>query len=66
MAAFRDLESVILGEERELFVTSGFSQGSLVLLVEDIRDALEEEEWEDIGLEICRIHRTAKDVRGFP
>ena len=31
-----------------------------------IRNAFEEEQREDVGLEVCSIHRPAKNVRGFP
>src|ERR1019366_4674512 len=31
-----------------------------------IRDALEEQQREHVGLEICRIHRPAQNVRRFP
>jgi len=48
-----------------LFVAS-FIDDLLVLLVPDIADALEKQQRENVGLEVSRIHRTAKDVRGFP
>jgi hypothetical protein len=31
-----------------------------------VREALEEQEREDVSLEVCRIYRTAQDVGGFP
>lgn len=32
----------------------------------DIREPFEEQQREDVGLEVRRIHRPAQDVRGLP
>ena len=66
MATLRNLEAVVLREEGVLFVAAGLRQRRLVLLVVNVRDTLEEQQREDVGLEVGRIHRTAQDVRSFP
>ena len=66
MATFWNLEAVVLGKAGVFFVAAGLLQGRLVLLVVNVREALEEQEREDVGLEVRRIHRTAQDVRGLP
>ena len=66
VAALGDLEAVVLREQRVFFVAAGLVQGSLVFLVVDIRNAFEEQQREDVGLEVRGIHGTAQDVRRFP
>ena len=66
VAVLGDLKAVVLGEERGLFIAVELLQRSLVFLVMHIGDAFEEEQGEDIGLEVGRIHRSAEDIGGFP
>ena len=66
VAAFWHLEAVVLGEAGVFLVAPGFLQRRLVLLVMHVGEALEEQEREDVGLEVRRIHRPAQDVGGFP
>ena len=65
VAVFRDLEAVRLRKPGQLFV-AGFIDDLLVLLVPDVADALEEQQREDVGLEVSRIHRAAQDIGGLP
>lgn len=66
MAAFRNLEAVVLGELGEFHVAAGIFQGNGILFVIDIGEPLEEQQRKDIGLEIDRIDRTAQNVGGLP
>ena len=66
VAILRNLEAVVLRELGIFLVTAGFRQRRRIFLVIHIRDALEEEQREDVGLEIGRIHRAAQDIRGLP
>ena len=61
-----NLEAVVLREPGVFLVAAGFGQRGLVLLVMDVRDAFEEEQREDVGLEVGGIHRPPQDVRRFP
>lgn len=65
MAVLRNLEAVRLWKPGELFI-AGLVDDVLVFLVPDIAYALKEEQREDVGLEVSRIHRAAQDVGGFP
>lgn len=65
MAELGDLEAVRLGEQSQFGVAT-FLDDLGVFLVPDIADALEEEQWEDVGLEVSRVHRAAQDVGGLP
>jgi hypothetical protein len=60
------LIAAILGKERVFLVAARFRQSGLVLLVVDVRDPLEEQQRENVGLEVGRIHRSAQNVGGFP
>ena len=64
--SFGNLKAVVLRELGIFLVTARFRQGRRVFLVIDIRDSLEEEQREDVGLEVGGIHRAAQDVRGLP
>ena len=66
VAVLRHLEAVVLRKAGVLLVAAGLGQRGLILLVVDIGDALEEQQREDVGLEVGRIHRPAQDVGGFP
>ena len=66
MAALGNLEAVILREQGGLLIFAELFQRRRVFVVMDIREALEEQQREDVGLKIRRIHRAAKDVRGLP
>jgi hypothetical protein len=66
MAVVRDLEAVVLGELGVFLVAAGFREGGLVFLVMHVRDALEEQKRENVGLEVRGIHRPAQDVRRLP
>jgi len=66
MTIGRDLEPVVLWEDRIFFVTTGLRQRSLMLLVMHVGDALKEQQWENVGFEIGCIDRTAKDIGRLP
>ena len=57
---------MVLREPGVFLVAAGFGQGGLIFLVMDIRDAFEEQQREDVGLEVGGIDRAAQDVGGFP
>ena len=61
----RDLETMRLGEQGQLGI-AGFIDNLGVFLVPDVTNPLEEQQREDVGLEVSRIHRAAQDVGGFP
>lgn len=65
VAVLGDLESMRLRKPGQLLVT-GFVNDLLVFLVPNVADALEEQQWEDVGLEVGRIHGPAQDVGRFP
>ena len=65
VAVIRDLKAMRLGEEGQ-FGIAGLIDDLGVFLVPDIADPLEEQEREDVGLEVSRIHRAAQDVGGLP
>ncbi len=65
VAVLWDLKAVRLRKPGQLLV-AGLIDDLLVFLVPDIADALEEQQREDVGLEVSRIHRAAQDVGGFP
>ena len=65
VAVLWDLEAVRLREPRQLLIAS-LVDDFLVFLVPDVADALEEQQREDVGLEVSRIHRAAQDVGGLP
>lgn len=65
MGELGNLETVGLGKQSQLSVADLLDDLS-VLLVPNIADAFEEEHWEDVGLEVSRVHRTTEDVGGFP
>lgn len=54
-----------LGEPGQLLVAR-LIDDLLVFLIPDIADALEEQQREDVGLEVRRIHWAAQDVGGLP
>ena len=66
MRALGHLEAVVLGEGGVLLVAARLGKGPRELLVEHVGDALEEEQREDVGLEVGRVHRAAEDVGGLP
>ena len=49
-----------------LGVTVGLSQCSGLFLVVDVADPLQEQKWEDVGLEVRCVYWPAKDVGGIP
>jgi hypothetical protein len=55
VTAFRYLEAVVLGEERRFLIAFELLQRGRVLLIVNIREALEEQQREDVGLEVRRI-----------
>ena len=65
MTVFGDLEAVGFGEPSQLFI-AGVIDDLLVFLVPDIADTFEKQQWEDVSLEVSRIHRAAQDVGRFP
>ena len=65
VAVFRNLKAVRLGEQGQLRIP-GFIDDLLVFLIPDVADPLEEQQREDVGLEVGRIHRAAQDVGGLP
>jgi hypothetical protein len=65
VAIIRNLEAVRLGEPGQ-FGIAGVGDDLVVLLVPDIADSLEEQQREDVGLEVGRIHRAAQDVGRLP
>jgi len=65
VAVIRDLETMRLGEQCQ-FGIAGFIDDLGVFLVPDIADPLEEQQREDVGLEVSRIHRAAQNVGGLP
>src|SRR5437879_1726888 len=64
--AIRNLETIILREECVFLVAIRLLQRYFALLLMNVRNALEEEQRKDVGLEVCSVHWTAQDVRGFP
>jgi len=66
VAALRNLETVVLGKPGKFHVAVGLFQGHGILLVIDIREPFEEQQREDVGLEICRVDRTAQDIGCLP
>ena len=66
VTTFWHLEAVVLREASVFLVAPGFLQRCLVLLIMHVGEALEEQEREDVGLEVRRIHRPAQDIGGFP
>jgi hypothetical protein len=59
VAIFWHLEAVVLGELGVCLVAAGFLQHRLIFLVMHVGEALEEQEWEDVSLEVRRIHWAA-------
>jgi hypothetical protein len=66
VAAFRNLEPVVLGELGKFHVAVGLFQGHVILLIIDVGEPLEEQQREDVGLEIGRVDRTTQDVGRLP
>lgn len=66
MAARGKLEAVVFGKQRGFLIPTELHQGGRMFFILNIRDALEEQERENVGLEIGGIDRPAKDVRGLP
>ena len=66
MAAIRHLEPVVFWKQGGFVITIELLHRRIVFLIMHVRDALEEQEREHVGLEIGGIDRTAQDVRGFP
>ena len=65
-ASFRYLEPEVLSELRIFLVPAGFFYGVLIFLFMHVRDSLEEEKREDVGLEVRCIHRPAQDIGCLP
>ena len=65
VASVGDVESVKFRKGRILFVSIRLIQRVLVFLVADIRDALKEEHWEDVSLEVRPTNRPLQDPSGF-
>lgn len=53
-------------EEQAEETRTRFRQRSCIFLLEDIRDALEEEQWEEVGLEVGSIYGAAQNISCFP
>jgi len=66
VAARGNLKAVVLRKLGVLLVAPRFLQRRRIFLIIDIRDALEEEERKDVGLEVGGIHRTPQNVRRLP
>ena len=66
VAALRNLKAVVLRELGVFLIAAGFRQRRRVFLVMHIRDAFEEQQREDVGLEVGGIHRPAQDVGRLP
>ena len=66
VAAFRNLEPVVLGELGKFHVAVGLFQGYGILLVIDVGEPLEEQQREDVGLEIGRVDRSTQDIGRLP
>ena len=66
MRAFRNLEAVVFGELGIGQVAAGFREGRLILLVPDIRDALEEQQREDELLVVAGVDEAAQQDGGAP
>src|SRR5260370_30340782 len=66
MTAVRDSEAVVLWKECVFLIAARLRQCRRVFLVIYIRNALEEEQREDVSLEIRSIHWAAKDIGSFP
>lgn len=56
----------VLGKQGGFLVTIELHHRRIVFLILHVRDALEKQKWEHVGLEIGGIDRSAQDVRGFP
>ena len=65
-SARRNLEAVVFGEGGVVDVSFGFLESVRELLVVDVADPLEEEEWENVTLEVGLIDRPAENVRSAP
>lgn len=57
----RDLEAMVFGKMLAVIVDC-----PLTLILIDIRDTLEEQQWEYVRLEIGCIYWAARNIRGFP
>ena len=66
MTARRNLEPMVLGEKRIILIAAGFLHCLLQFFIIGVRDALEKEQRENVGLEVSGIHRAAQDIGGFP
>lgn len=60
------LKAVLLGEQGEHHILARLAQSCFEFLIIDVGEALEEEQREDVGLEIRRIHGTTQDIGGLP
>lgn len=65
VAVLRDLEAVRLGKRGQLLV-AGVIDDFLVLIVPYVADTFKEEQWKDVGFEVCCIDWAAQDVGGLP
>ena len=65
MATIGNLETVGFGEQGQ-FGIARVGNDLFVFFVPDIADALEEQQREDVGLEVSRVHRATKDVGRLP
>ena len=66
VAALRNLEPVLFGQRRVLFVSSGLIERLDPLFVVDVTDSLEEQQREDVGLEVGGVDGAAQDVGCIP
>jgi hypothetical protein len=66
VAALRYLEPVVFGEIGELAVAPGLFEGFLGFLIVDVGNALKKQHRKDVRLEICGVHRPAKDIGRLP
>lgn len=66
VAALRDLEAVVFGEEGIIPVAVRLFERGHDLFIEDVADPLKEEQREDVGLEVRRIDRAPQDICRLP
>jgi hypothetical protein len=65
-AAIRNLEAMVLGEVGEVTIAARLLESLTPFGFVYVRDALEEEQWEDVRLEVSSVYRSAQDIGGFP
>ncbi len=65
VAALRHLEAVVLREDRGFFIALKLLQRGGVFFIMHIREPLEEQQREDVGLEVRRIDRPLEKPGGF-